>query len=45
MENDAIRYKMIVSKSKASEEDIEKLTQEIDQLLSEANKNFREKES
>jgi len=37
---DFIRYKMIVSKSKATEEEIEKLTEEINQELGKSNKIF-----
>ena len=39
---DFIRYKMIVAKSEASEEDIEALSQEINQELEKANKIFTE---
>lgn len=42
---DFIRYKMIVSKSEATEEEIEALTQEINQELGEINKNFTDSES
>ncbi len=42
---DFIRYKMIVSKSEASDEDIEEMTQEINQVLSEVNKTFLDSES
>ena len=41
---DFIRYKMIVGKSKASEEDIEGLTQEINEELGAANKDFLNKQ-
>ena len=39
---DFIRYKMIISKSKASKEEIEVLSQEINKQLGEANKTFTE---
>ena len=39
---DFIRYKMIVAKSEASEEDIEALSQEINQELEKAKKIFTE---
>ena len=39
---DFIRYKMIVAKSEASEEEIESLSQEINQELEKANKIFTE---
>ncbi|MCB2091749.1 MAG: hypothetical protein KDF58_09885 [Alphaproteobacteria bacterium] len=39
---DFIRYKMIVAKSEASEEEIESLSQEINQELEKANKVFTE---
>ena len=39
---DFIRYKMIVAKSEASEEEIEALSQEINQELEKANKIFTE---
>ncbi len=39
---DFIRYKMIVAKSEASEEEIEALSQEITQELEKANKIFTE---
>lgn len=39
---DFIRYKMIVAKSEASEEEIETLSQEINQELEKANKIFTE---
>ena len=39
---DFIRYKMSVAKSEASEEDIEALSQEINQELEKANKIFTE---
>ncbi len=39
---DFIRYKMIISKSKASKEEIEALSREINKQLGEANKTFTE---
>lgn len=39
---DFIRYKVIVAKSEASEEEIEALSQEINQELEKANKIFTE---
>lgn len=39
---DFIRYKMIIAKSEASEEEIEALSQEINQELGKANKVFTE---
>ena len=37
---DFLQYKILVSKSEASKEDIEKLTEEISHSLKEANKSF-----
>jgi len=42
---DFIRYKMIVAKSEASEEEIEALSKEINQELGKANKVFTESQS
>lgn len=42
---DFLRYKMIVAKSEASEEEVEALSQEINQELEKANKIFTESQS